>query len=145
MQNTTGTQLLEAWGSLLALLRESIIFSPSAQFLLIAVLHELMIKCCPLPDRKDQKDLQDVTSKVLFIILFHICIMACILYLYFQLIESISTVCGSCLEQTTWLRRNLAVKEEVENDNASISSKSGSFQDPVFSQTYSVQAQLVSD
>lgn len=64
MQNTTGTQLIEAWGSLLALFRESIVFSPSAQFLLIAILHELMTKCCPLPDRKDQKDLQDVTGKV---------------------------------------------------------------------------------
>lgn len=124
MQNATGLQLVEAWASLLGLFRESITFSPLAQFLLMAILHELMLKCCPLPDRKDHKDLQDVTAK---------------------LIESISTVCGSCLEQTTWLRRNLAVKEDVaESDTASVSSKSGSFTENTLMQVYSVQAQLVS-
>lgn len=31
----------------------------------------------------------------------------------FQLIESCSQIAGACLEQTTWLRRNLAVREDV--------------------------------
>lgn len=64
MRNASATQLSEAWGSLLALIREGCSLSPPAQFLLAAVLHELMIKCCPLEEKKDQRDLQDVTSKV---------------------------------------------------------------------------------
>lgn len=66
MRNASTSQLLEAWTSLLTLIKEGCSLSPSAQFLLAALLHELMIKCCPLDDRKDQKDLQDVTSKVFF-------------------------------------------------------------------------------
>lgn len=64
MRNASATQLTEAWGSLLSLIREVSSLSPSAQFLLAAILHEMMIKCCPLEERKDQKDLQDVTAKV---------------------------------------------------------------------------------
>ena len=64
MRNASPTQLTEAWSSLLALIREGCSLSPPAQFLLAALLHELMIKCCPLEERKDQKDLQDVTAKV---------------------------------------------------------------------------------
>lgn len=65
MRNASETQLAEAWSSLLALIREGCSLSPPAQFLLAAILHEIMIKCCPLEERKDQKDLQDVTTKVL--------------------------------------------------------------------------------
>lgn len=66
MRNTSATQLSEAWGSLLTLVREGGSLSPPAQFLLAALLHELMIKCCPLEERKkDQKDLQDATAKVI--------------------------------------------------------------------------------
>lgn len=65
MCNASETQLSEAWSSLLALIREGSSLSPPAQFLLAAILHELMIKCCPLEEKKkDQKDLQDVTAKV---------------------------------------------------------------------------------
>lgn len=64
MRNASATQLSEAWISLLTLVREGCSLSPQAQFLLAALLHELMIKCCPLEERKDQKDLQDVTAKV---------------------------------------------------------------------------------
>lgn len=66
MRNASPTQLTEAWNSLLALIREGCSLTPPAQFLLVALLHELMIKCCPLEERKDQKDLQDVTAKVRF-------------------------------------------------------------------------------
>ncbi|XP_063920808.1 protein dopey-1 homolog isoform X2 [Zophobas morio] len=121
MRNASPTQLTEAWSSLLALIREGCSLSPPAQFLLAALLHELMIKCCPLEERKDQKDLQDVTAK---------------------LIECVSQVCGSCLEQTTWLRRNLAVKEQ-EEELTPDPSLNGTSSDIVVGNSHSVQAQLV--
>lgn len=55
-------------------------------------------------------------------------------------------MCGSCLEQTTWLRRNLAVKEQDEDltSDASIATTSNGSTSEVFvSSSYSVQAQLV--
>lgn len=67
MRNASATQLFEAWASLLALIKEGCSLSPPAQFLLAALLHEIMIKCCPLEERKDQKDLQDVTAKVKYL------------------------------------------------------------------------------
>ncbi|KAJ8966563.1 hypothetical protein NQ314_003458 [Rhamnusium bicolor] len=122
MRNASATQLSEAWGSLLALIREGCSLSPPAQFLLAALLHELMIKCCPLEERKDQKDLQDVTAK---------------------LIDCVSQVCGSCLEQTTWLRRNFAVREQEEDTTPDSSIISGSTSDIFVNSSHSVQAQLV--
>lgn len=64
MRNASATQLSEAWSSLLMLVREGCSLSAPSQFLLAALLHELMIKCCPLEEKKDQRDLQDVTAKV---------------------------------------------------------------------------------
>ncbi|CAG9763113.1 unnamed protein product [Ceutorhynchus assimilis] len=140
MRNASATQLSEAWSSLLSLIREVNVLSPSAQFLLAAILHEMMIKCCPLEERKDQKDLQDVTAKVRLRLCFlsggpnslldrHI----------LQLIDCVSQVCGSCLEQTTWLRRNFAVREDEETTpDANIPNT-----DFVLSSSHSVQAQLV--
>ncbi|CAH1968105.1 unnamed protein product [Acanthoscelides obtectus] len=122
MRNASATQLSEAWGSILGLIREGCSLSPPAQFLLAALLHEIMIKCCPLEDRKDQKDLQDVTAK---------------------LIDCVSQVCGSCLEQTTWLRRNFAVKEQEEDTISEPSIISGSNSEIFVNSNYSVQAQLV--
>lgn len=43
-------------------------------------------------DRKDLRDLHDVTSR---------------------LVEALSNVAGARLEQTTWLRRNFTVKEDI--------------------------------
>lgn len=48
-----------------------------------------------IEERKDQKDLQEIAQK---------------------LIETISTVASASLEQTTWLRRTLAVKSGVQQD-----------------------------
>lgn len=58
-----------------------------------------------------------------------------------------SQVCGSCLEQTTWLRRNLAVKEQESDSyaNTITNSKPGSIPDGTSTHVHSVQAQLVSD
>ncbi|CAG9856404.1 unnamed protein product [Phyllotreta striolata] len=122
MRNATSTQLFEAWGSLLTLIREGCSLSPPAQFLLAAILHEIMIKCCPLEEKKDQKDLQDVTAK---------------------LIDCVSQVCGSCLEQTTWLRRNFAVKEQDDESVSDSNTISGSHSDIFLNSSHSVQAQLV--
>ncbi|XP_030749093.1 protein dopey-1 homolog isoform X2 [Sitophilus oryzae] len=122
MRNASATQLSEAWGSLLSLIREVNSLTPPAQFLLAAILHEMMIKCCPLEEKKDQKDLQDVTAK---------------------LIDCVSQVCGSCLEQTTWLRRNYAVREHDEDSIPESSIVNGGSADIVLSSSHSVQAQLV--
>nr|CAI5827121.1 unnamed protein product [Callosobruchus analis] len=122
MRNASATQLSEAWSSILGLIREGCSLSPPAQFLLAALLHEIMIKCCPLDERKDQKDLQDVTAK---------------------LIDCVSQVCGSCLEQTTWLRRNFAVKEQEEDTISETSIITGSNSEIFVNSNYSVQAQLV--
>lgn len=70
MRNASIIQLSEAWSSIIALLKEGCSLSPPAQFLIAALLHEIMVKCCPLEDRKDQKDLQDVTTKVTRYVLF---------------------------------------------------------------------------
>lgn len=54
-----------------------------------------------------------------------------------------SQVCGSCLEQTTWLRRNLAVKEQDENNFSTVGIINGNSTDTAMGSSYSVQAQLV--
>ncbi|XP_078412940.1 protein DOP1A isoform X4 [Cetorhinus maximus] len=53
------------------------------------VLNEFIMKNPNLENKKDQRDLQDITHKI---------------------VEAIGTIAGSSLEQTTWLRRNLEVK-----------------------------------
>lgn len=52
-------------------------------------------------------------------------------------------MCGSCLEQTTWLRRNFAVREQDEDSISEASLSSGAPTDIVYTSSYSVQAQLV--
>ncbi|XP_072162239.1 protein DOP1 homolog isoform X2 [Bemisia tabaci] len=92
VRTTPGPHLAECWSSLFPLLRDAPNLQPPSQFLLFTVLSEFVHRTSsPLPDKKDQKDLQDITAK---------------------LIESCSQIGGACLEQTTWLRRNLAVREE---------------------------------
>lgn len=62
-----------------------------------------------------------------------------------QLIECVSQVCGSCLEQTTWLRRNLAVKEQDEDTASTVSVIAGTNSEVLIGNSHSVQAQLVID
>ncbi|XP_024216432.1 protein dopey-1 homolog [Halyomorpha halys] len=83
--------LCDSWPSFLQLLKESPSLSPPAQFLLLGALSQFVEKCPTFTDKKDLKDIQDITVKM---------------------VESCITVAGACLEQTTWLRRNLAVREE---------------------------------
>ncbi|XP_071455571.1 protein DOP1 homolog isoform X2 [Hetaerina americana] len=104
-RSTTARQLVDSWSSLAVLLREgsaSSTSSPPAHFLLLALLNEFVQRASPLPEKKDQKELQDITAK---------------------LVEVVGQVAGACLEQTTWLRRNLTVKEEAHQDTVSNGSK----------------------
>ncbi|XP_051867917.1 protein dopey-1 isoform X1 [Pristis pectinata] len=83
--------LVDSWPSLLTLLKDSVqlYLPPPGQFLILGVLNEFIMKNPNLESKKDQRDLQDVTHKI---------------------VEAIGTIAGSSLEQTTWLRRNLEVK-----------------------------------
>ena len=53
------------------------------------ILNEIVHKIPAFEDRKDQKELQEVTQR---------------------LVEACNTIAGSSLEQSTWLRRNVSVK-----------------------------------
>lgn len=94
MKSAAATQLTDCWSSLLALLRDGISLLPPAQFVILAILNEFVQRCPQMPfqDRKDLRDLHDITSR---------------------LVDALSNVAGARLEQTTWLRRNLAVKEDL--------------------------------
>ncbi|KAJ3597369.1 hypothetical protein NHX12_000897, partial [Muraenolepis orangiensis] len=91
VQRIPVSSLVDSWPSLLALLKDSVQLGLPApgQFLLLGVLNEFILKNPNLESKKDQRELQDVTHKV---------------------VEAIGTIAGSSLEQTTWLRRNLEVK-----------------------------------
>ncbi|XP_067900808.1 protein dopey-1 isoform X4 [Heterodontus francisci] len=91
VQRISVQNLVDSWPSLLTLLKDSIqlYLPPPGQFLILGVLNEFIMKNPNLENKKDQRDLQDVTHKI---------------------VEAIGTVAGSSLEQTTWLRRNLEVK-----------------------------------
>uniref|UniRef100_A0A671RTL5 Protein dopey-1-like n=1 Tax=Sinocyclocheilus anshuiensis TaxID=1608454 RepID=A0A671RTL5_9TELE len=89
------SSLVDSWPSLLALLKDSVQLSLPApgQFLILGVLNEFILKNPTLESKKDQRELQDVTHKI---------------------VEAIGTIAGSSLEQTTWLRRNLEVKPSLQ-------------------------------
>lgn len=95
-----GSQLLECWKSVLALLKEGLQISsmaqPLVQFHLLAILHEFVQAAPLIEDRKDQKDLQDVAQK---------------------LVDACTTVAGARLGQTKWLRRNLEVIPGPQSDH----------------------------
>ncbi|XP_042903309.1 protein DOP1A isoform X2 [Parasteatoda tepidariorum] len=96
IQQTSGTQLIETWQSLLGLWRDGLqIPSPLVQFHLLSILHEFVQRSPLLEDKKSQKDLQDIAHK---------------------LIEACSNVACDSLEQTTWLWRNLAVRPGPQSD-----------------------------
>ncbi|KAG8223201.1 hypothetical protein J437_LFUL000367 [Ladona fulva] len=104
-KSTTARQLVDSWPSLAVLLREgsaASTSSPPAHFLMLALLNEFVQRASPLPEKKDQRELQDITAK---------------------LVEVVGQVAGACLEQTTWLRRNLSVKEEAQQDTLGYSNK----------------------
>lgn len=130
MQSVAESQLNDAWPSLLALLRDGLTLSAPGQFVLLAILSDFVQRSPQMPfvDKRDLRDLHDITSK---------------------LVESISAIGASCLEQTTWLRRNLAVKEEqhgVEGQGGTVQvGGRGAIKDAVLvgNQQFAVQAQSV--
>nr|XP_015211533.1 PREDICTED: protein dopey-1 isoform X2 [Lepisosteus oculatus] len=91
VQRVPVSNLVDSWPSLLSLLKDSVQLGlPSpGQFLILGILNEFILKNPNFENKKDQRELQDVTHKI---------------------VEAIGTVAGSSLEQTTWLRRNLEVK-----------------------------------
>ena len=68
MQSNTSQTLVESWASLLGLLKDGLSLNAPAQFLLLAILNEYVQKCPPMQEKKDIRDLQDITAKVCFII-----------------------------------------------------------------------------
>ncbi|XP_030639951.1 protein dopey-1 [Chanos chanos] len=103
VQRIPVSNLVDSWPSLLALLKDSVQLGLPApgQFLILGVLNEFILKNPNLESKKDQRELQDVTHKI---------------------VEAIGTIAGSSLEQTTWLRRNLEVKAspQIVVDGASL-------------------------
>ncbi|XP_043366505.1 protein dopey-1 isoform X4 [Dermochelys coriacea] len=91
IQRIPVSSLVDSWATLLLLLKDSVQLSLPApgQFLILGVLNEFIMKNPSLENKKDQRDLQDVTHKI---------------------VDAIGAIAGSSLEQTTWLRRNLEVK-----------------------------------
>ncbi|KAM5163832.1 protein DOP1A isoform 2-T2 [Mantella aurantiaca] len=91
VQRIPVSNLVDSWTSFLILLKDSNQLSLPApgQFLILGVLNEFIMKNPTLDNKKDQRDLQDVTHKI---------------------VDAIGAIAGSSLEQTTWLRRNLEVK-----------------------------------
>ncbi|NXF10044.1 DOP2 protein, partial [Smithornis capensis] len=85
--------LQENFQPLLGLLKESVQLNlaPPGHFLLLSTLNDFVTRTPTLENKKDQKDLQEVTQKIL---------------------EAVGTVAGSSLEQTSWLSRNLEVKAQ---------------------------------
>lgn len=122
MKQAPAPQLADCWSSLLALLRDGINLIPPAQFVILVILNEFVQRCPQIPfqDRKDLRDLHDITSR---------------------LVDALSNVAGARLEQTTWLRRNLAVKEDIPQLHLDGQLKETT--PTVGNQQYSVQAQSV--
>uniref|UniRef100_A0A8C3XUI6 Protein dopey-2 n=1 Tax=Chelydra serpentina TaxID=8475 RepID=A0A8C3XUI6_CHESE len=93
IQRLPVSALQENFQSLLGVLRESVQLNlaPPGYFLLLSALNDFVTRTPNLENKKDQKDLQEVTQKIL---------------------EAVGNVAGSSLEQTSWLSRNLEVKAQ---------------------------------
>ncbi|XP_054434158.1 protein dopey-2 [Pteronotus mesoamericanus] len=93
IQRLPVTALQENFPSLLGVLKESVQLNlaPPGYFLLLSMLNDFVARTPNLESKKDQKDLQEVTQKIL---------------------EAVANIAGSSLEQTSWLSRNLEVKAQ---------------------------------
>ncbi|XP_057552795.1 protein dopey-2 isoform X2 [Hippopotamus amphibius kiboko] len=93
IQRLPATALQENFPSLLGVLKESVQLNlaPPGYFLLLSMLNDFVTRTPSLENKKDQKDLQEVTQKIL---------------------EAVGNIAGSSLEQTSWLSRNLEVKAQ---------------------------------
>nr|XP_023485889.1 protein dopey-2 isoform X3 [Equus caballus] len=93
IQRLPVTALQENFPSLLGVLKESVQLNlaPPGYFLLLSMLNDFVTRTPNLESKKDQKDLQEVTQRIL---------------------EAVGSIAGSSLEQTSWLSRNLEVKAQ---------------------------------
>ncbi|XP_074550319.1 protein DOP1B [Halichoeres trimaculatus] len=91
IQSISAQALQESIPPLLGLLRESVQLNlaPPGHFLLLGILNDLVNRLPNLDNKKDSRDLQEVTQRIL---------------------EAVGGVAGSSLEQTSWLSRSLEVK-----------------------------------
>ncbi|XP_068428257.1 protein dopey-2 isoform X2 [Clinocottus analis] len=90
-QSISAHTLQENVAPLLSLLRESVqlnLASPG-HFLLLGILNDFVNRLPNLDNKKDTRDLQEVTQRIL---------------------EAVGGIAGSSLEQTSWLSRSLEVK-----------------------------------
>ncbi|XP_034549509.1 protein dopey-2 [Notolabrus celidotus] len=108
IQSISAQAMQENVPPLLSLLRESVQLNlaPPGHFLLLGILNDLVNRLPNLDNKKDSRDLQEVTQRIL---------------------EAVGGVAGSSLEQTSWLSRSLEVKvqpqvctEVDEGDDADI-------------------------
>ncbi|XP_036964612.1 protein dopey-2 isoform X2 [Acanthopagrus latus] len=90
-QSISAQALQENIASLLGLLRESVQLNlaPPGHFLLLGILNDFVNRLPNLDNKKDTRDLQEVTQRIL---------------------EAVGGIAGSSLEQTSWLSRSLEVK-----------------------------------
>uniref|UniRef100_A0A3Q3CFU2 DOP1 leucine zipper like protein B n=1 Tax=Haplochromis burtoni TaxID=8153 RepID=A0A3Q3CFU2_HAPBU len=91
IQSISAQALQENIAPLLSLLRESVQLnlSPPGHFLLLGILNDFVNRLPNLDNKKDTRDLQEVTQRIL---------------------EAVGGIAGSSLEQTSWLSRSLEVK-----------------------------------
>ncbi|XP_040913868.1 protein dopey-2 isoform X2 [Toxotes jaculatrix] len=108
IQSISAQALQENVAPLLSLLRESVQLNlaPPGHFLLLGILNDFVNRLPNLDNKKDTRDLQEVTQRIL---------------------EAVGGIAGSSLEQTSWLSRSLEVKvqpqvcaEAVEPDDADV-------------------------
>lgn len=87
------TALQENFPALLGVLRESaqLNLAPPGHFLLLSMLNDFVTRTPSPESKKDQRDLQEVTQKIL---------------------DAVANIAGSSLEQTSWLSRSLEVKAQ---------------------------------
>lgn len=131
VQSISAQALQENVAPLLSLLRESaqLNLAPPGHFLLLGILNDFVNRLPNLDNKKDSRDLQEVTQRIL---------------------EAVGGIAGSSLEQTSWLSRSLEVKvqpqvctEAEEGDDAEIEesmAQTGTMVSSSAPSVYSVQA-----
>uniref|UniRef100_A0A671WC84 DOP1 leucine zipper like protein B n=1 Tax=Sparus aurata TaxID=8175 RepID=A0A671WC84_SPAAU len=127
-QSISAQALQENIATLLGLLRESVQLNlaPPGHFLLLGILNDFVNRLPNLDNKKDTRDLQEVTQRIL---------------------EAVGGIAGSSLEQTSWLSRSLEVKvqpqvctEADEPDDADSVAQASTMVSSSAPSVYSVQA-----
>ncbi|KAM9486365.1 protein DOP1B isoform 2-T2 [Clarias gariepinus] len=93
IQSLPAQDLQENIMPIISLLKDSVQLNlaPPGHFLLLGILNDFVNRLPNMDNKRDSKDLQEVTQKIL---------------------EAVGAVAGSSLEQTSWLSRNLEVKAQ---------------------------------